>query len=79
MLQDVHPPSCHRKLSRQQPGLLEGGVSDNIPTRLQDQYKDYCALSRAGRCEEVAELVAFLAGDHSSYVNAQAIMIDGGI
>lgn len=61
------------------PGMLEGGVSDNIPTRLQDQYKDYCALSRAGRCEEVAELVAFLAGDHSSYVNAQAIMIDGGI
>lgn len=61
------------------PGMLEGGVSDNIPTRLQDKYKDYCALSRVGKCEEVAELVAFLASDHSSYVNAQAIMIDGGI
>ena len=61
------------------PGMLESGVSDNIPTRLQDKYKDYCALARAGKCEEVAELVAFLASDHSSYVNAQAIMIDGGI
>jgi NAD(P)-dependent dehydrogenase (short-subunit alcohol dehydrogenase family) len=61
------------------PGMLEGGVSDNIPTRLQDQYKDYCALSRAGKCEEVAELVMFLTSDRSSYINAQAIMIDGGI
>jgi NAD(P)-dependent dehydrogenase (short-subunit alcohol dehydrogenase family) len=61
------------------PGMLEGGVSDNIPTRLQDEYKGYCALSRAGTCEEAAELVAFLASDRSSYINAQAIMIDGGI
>lgn len=61
------------------PGMLEGGVSNNVPTRLQDTYKDYCALSRAGKCEEAAELVAFLVSDHSSYVNAQAIMIDGGI
>lgn len=61
------------------PGMLERGVSDNIPTRLQDKYKDYCAISRAGTCEEVAELVAFLASERSSYINAQSIMIDGGI
>ena len=61
------------------PGMLENGVSDNIPTRLQEKYKDYCALSRAGKCEEVAELVAFLASDRSSYINAQSILIDGGI
>jgi len=61
------------------PGMLERGVSDNVPTRLQEKYKSYCALSRAGKCEEVAELVAFLASDRSSYINAQSIMIDGGI
>lgn len=61
------------------PGMLERGVSDNVPTRLQEKYKSYCALSRAGRCEEVAELVAFLASDRSSYINAQSIMIDGGV
>ncbi len=61
------------------PGMLERGVSDNVPTRLQEKYKSYCALSRAGKCEEVAELVAFLADDRSSYINAQSIMIDGGI
>jgi NAD(P)-dependent dehydrogenase (short-subunit alcohol dehydrogenase family) len=61
------------------PGMLERGVSDNVPTRLQEKYKSYCALSRAGKCEEVAELVAFLASDRSSYINAQSIMIDGGL
>lgn len=61
------------------PGMLEGGVSDNIPAKQQEQYIDYCALSRAGKCEEVAELVAFLASDRSSYINAQSILIDGGI
>jgi len=61
------------------PGMLEGGVSDNIPTKQQEQYKSYCALSRTGKCEEVAELVAFLASDRSSYINAQSILVDGGI
>lgn len=61
------------------PGMLDGGVSDNIPAKQQEQYIDYCALSRAGKCEEVAELVAFLASDRSSYINAQSILIDGGI
>ncbi|MHC4368166.1 MAG: SDR family NAD(P)-dependent oxidoreductase [Planctomycetota bacterium] len=61
------------------PGMLEGGVSDNVPAKQREQYVSYCALSRAGKCEEVAELVAFLASDRSSYINAQSILIDGGI
>ena len=61
------------------PGMLEGGVSVNIPTKQQEQYKSFCALSRAGKCEEVAELVAFLASDRSSYINAQSILVDGGL
>jgi 3-oxoacyl-[acyl-carrier protein] reductase len=61
------------------PGMLDGGVSNTIPSKQQQQYLNYCALSRAGKCEEVAELVAFLASDKSSYINAQSILIDGGI
>ncbi|MHC4638004.1 MAG: SDR family NAD(P)-dependent oxidoreductase [Planctomycetota bacterium] len=61
------------------PGMLEGGVSINIPAKQQEQYKSHCALSRAGSCGEVAELVAFLASDRSSYINAQSILVDGGI
>ncbi len=61
------------------PGMLTEGVSVNVPDKQRAEYERYCALSRPGCPEEVAELVAFLAGDRSSYINAQAIRVDGGI
>jgi len=61
------------------PGMLTAGVSANVPEREQEEYKRFCTLSRAGQPAEVAELVAFLASDRASYINAQAIFIDGGI
>jgi NAD(P)-dependent dehydrogenase (short-subunit alcohol dehydrogenase family) len=61
------------------PGMLSAGVSVTVPAKQQDEYKQYCALSRAGEPQEVAELAAFLASDRASYINGQAILVDGGI
>ncbi len=61
------------------PGMLTDGVSVNVPTKQREEYERYCAASRPGDPAEVAELVAFLASDRSSYINAQVIRIDGGI
>jgi NAD(P)-dependent dehydrogenase (short-subunit alcohol dehydrogenase family) len=61
------------------PGMLTEGVSVNIPDSQREEYKRFCTLSRAGEPEEVANLVAFLASDRASYINAQAIFVDGGI
>ena len=61
------------------PGMLTAGVSTNIPAKQQEKYKEFCCLSRAGTPQEVAELVAFLASDRSSFINAQSIFADGGI
>jgi 3-oxoacyl-[acyl-carrier protein] reductase len=61
------------------PGMLTDGVSRNIPAKQREDYNQHCALSRAGTPEEVAEVVAFLASPRSSYINGQAILIDGGI
>lgn len=61
------------------PGMLSGGVGLNVPDRQKEEYKKYCTMGRVGTPEEVAKVIAFLASDHASYVNAQGIYIDGGI
>jgi 3-oxoacyl-[acyl-carrier protein] reductase len=59
--------------------MLTDGVSVNVPEKQQEEYKQYCALSRVGTPEEVGELIAFLASDRAGYINGQAIHVDGGI
>ncbi len=61
------------------PGMLTEGVASNVPDKQREEYCHYCTQSRPGEPAEVAELVAFLASDRSSYINAQAICVDGGI
>ena len=61
------------------PGLIGAGVGLNVTDRQLAAYNEHCALGRAGRPEEVAELVVFLVSDRASYVNAQSIAIDGGL
>jgi len=61
------------------PGLIEGGIGSNVSERQLAQYNEYCTLGRQGRPEEVADLVAFLVSSKASYMNAQSVVIDGGL
>ncbi|MCP4348947.1 MAG: SDR family oxidoreductase [Desulfobacterales bacterium] len=61
------------------PGMLTQGVSNMVPEKKKQEYLKYCAAGRPGEMNEVASAVAFLASDAASYINAQEIVVDGGL
>lgn len=66
------------------PGLIETGMTAPLfayarARGTQDRLGSMTPAQRAGHPDEVAQLVLFLASDESSYVNGQAIPVDGGL
>jgi NAD(P)-dependent dehydrogenase (short-subunit alcohol dehydrogenase family) len=61
------------------PGILDEGVSDNLPPARKEEYLRHCALRRVGTLDEAAEVVAFLASGRASYLNGSTIVIDGAV
>ena len=66
------------------PGLVETGMTrmvfDMARARgSEGKIGQLNPLRRAGRPEEIAEAALFLASDASSYLNGQAIAVDGGL
>ncbi len=61
------------------PGILEGGVSVNLPDGKLREYLDNCSLGRVGTFQECAEMVALLVTDRTSYLNGATIVLDGAV
>jgi len=66
------------------PGLIETGMTRTIFERARERgthekIGQLNPLTRYGQPEEIAALAAFLASDEASYVNGQAIAVDGGL
>jgi NAD(P)-dependent dehydrogenase (short-subunit alcohol dehydrogenase family) len=53
------------------------GFIDSLPEKAERRAR--IPMGRYGRADEVAELIAFLASDKSSYITGQNIRIDGGL
>ena len=61
------------------PGFVVSAMTDKLPDDLKKQYADSIPLKRFGTGEDVANAVAWLAGDEASYVTGQVISVNGGM
>jgi len=59
------------------PGIIETAMSEKEFDK--DTIKRLVPVGRAGKPEEVAELVAFLVSDHAAYISGQIISINGAM
>lgn len=66
------------------PGLIETGMTQRAFDHARERGKEdrlghLNPLRRAGSPEEIAQVALFLASDAASYINGQAIAVDGGL
>ena len=61
------------------PGFIETEMTAALDPKIKDGWINDIPLKRTGTTEDVANLVAFLASDNSSYITGQVISICGGM
>lgn len=61
------------------PGFIETDMTDELPEAQQAEYKKNIPLGRFASPDEVARVVAWLAGDDAGYISGAVIPVDGGL
>ncbi|WP_035383570.1 3-oxoacyl-ACP reductase FabG [Ferriphaselus sp. R-1] len=59
------------------PGIIESAMTENVFDK--EAIKRMVPVGRAGKPEEVADLVAFLASERAAYISGQVISINGAM
>ena len=61
------------------PGMIETEMGAQIDDKLKENVLSKVIMGRMGKPVEIAEVIAFLASDCSSYMTGQIIRVDGGM
>lgn len=61
------------------PGYIETEMTALLPDGNKEALLGRIALGRLGKPEEIASVVAFLAGEKAGYITGQVIVVDGGM
>jgi acetoacetyl-CoA reductase/3-oxoacyl-[acyl-carrier protein] reductase len=61
------------------PGLITTEMTADVPEKVMAKLTSQIPVGRAGRPEEVARVVHFLAADASSYITGQVWSVNGGM
>jgi NAD(P)-dependent dehydrogenase (short-subunit alcohol dehydrogenase family) len=60
------------------PGVIDTAMNDDVPAGLQAASLALTPVGRAGRPEEIAATILFLASPLADYITGQVIAVDGG-
>lgn len=61
------------------PGFIDTEMTQALPEKAREAGVAAVPMGRMGSVEDIAELVAFLAGGRSDYITGQVICVDGGM
>ena len=69
----------HIRINAVAPGLIETDMTAAFDKASKDALLSTVLMGRMGTADEIAEVIAFLASDLSSYMTGQIIRVDGGM
>lgn len=61
------------------PGLIDTDMAAAVPADARDALLAQVPLKRIGTVHDVAEVIAFLAGDGAAYITGQVLHVNGGL
>ena len=61
------------------PGFVETDMTAAMPEAAKEKMTEVIPMGRIGNVSDIAEAVAFLADDASSYITGQVLCVDGGM